>query len=92
MTKDQYIAWRPKFDAAMAAGEPWSNIAECREADELIKETTLANFKVWAEQNLTKPGEGSEFFEWTLTVSRHLFGSGETDEMLTALKCYPEWM
>ena len=88
MTKDEYIVWKPLFDAAMDKGEPWPDNSKLREADKLIKATTLENARVWVRSNV------SDFMirEYLLTMIRCHFGSAETDQLLQNMNAYPEWM
>jgi hypothetical protein len=59
---------------------------ELREADEWVKTHALA--KLSSVLN----GQPNTLREYVLLMARCHFGSGETDEFLTSMGCYPDWM
>lgn len=61
---------------------------ECAEADRLIRKETLIKANKVIDKFQT-PEIVKEYIK--LMVSCH-FGSGETDELLMSLDCYPEWI
>ena len=86
MTKREYLRWkntgfRHVTDTTFA--QQW---VRANEADQLIKRETL---KILEDKLSYIPGT---MRKWILTMASVHFGSVETDEMLTKLKCYPDWM
>lgn len=81
MTKDEYIAWK----ASRGEAGTW-DLSMCRAADNLIKTVVMANLEAAI---LHIPYRTREYVQ--LMVSCH-YGSVETDEYLTGLKCYPDWL
>lgn len=79
MTREQYIAWKA------SCGDDASH-ADCAAADHHIKVTTMANLKTIV-RDLPKPQR-----EYILLMARATFGSVETDEFLTAIKAYPDYI
>lgn len=82
MDKEEYIQW--KATRGDNAAE-W-NRETCYKADQLIQRTALENFNRYTRQ-FDKPVQ-----EYLNSMVRVHFGSIETDHLLIALKCYPDWM
>jgi len=83
MTKAEYLQW-----IASRGDKPglW-NPEKCRAADLLIKrETIKALNRYLDQQNLDR---ALETFIKIMVYAN--FGSIEVDDLLTHLKCYPEW-
>lgn len=59
---------------------------ECREADSWIKQFALDQLR-----NKLKD-QPKEIRDYIQLMARCYFGSTETDEFLSALNCYPDWM
>jgi hypothetical protein len=61
---------------------------QCNQADTLIK--------VMATEQLAKVIESYKLpkivQEYLIMMARYHYGSVETNDLLTALKCYPDWM
>lgn len=83
MTKEEYIAWKQTRGEAST----WDR-NKCRAADELIKETTLANFREILRGRHIDPS----LKKLLKTMVGAHFGSIEVDEAMIALKCYPDWL
>lgn len=81
MTKNEYILLKQKDIGA------WSP-QQCIDADLLIKAETMINFVRWANDNITN--STVKFF--LINCVRAHFGSTDVNYVLSALKCYPEWM
>lgn len=90
MTPDEYKTWKPRFDAAMADHtKRWPELSsESIAADRLVRETTLATFA----EKINASDMPDVLKSWVIQTAGWHFGSVETDEMLTALGCYPDWM
>ena len=86
MNKQQYIQWLKERSKDPSHWE----YRLCVEADSLIKEETLSQLAHFLQQQ--KPKLPMELVKWIMVCARHLYGSGETDDMLTALNLYPSWM
>jgi hypothetical protein len=81
MSKKQYLELLKKpFDQ-------WT-LAECHEADRLIKQTALAEFDKKVQPFQMEPIAK----QFLLDMARCHFGCVEVDQMLTQLDCYPEWL
>lgn len=84
MTKDQYLTW---LQVRPADPADWS-AQDCREADQLIREVALDNLQKVLKRSLVSK-DLIQFVE--LMVDVH-FGAAEVDDLLMALKCYPDWL
>lgn len=82
MSKNQYLAW------LKSRGEigTWDHTA-CRAADALVKREAMRNFRIYCNKHLPK-----EVRDWVWSVANAHFGSVDVDDMLTALKMYPDWI
>lgn len=89
MTKEEYLIWKPKFEAACNSGEriPTELSVHCAEADALIKKHALKA----ADKRLSNYTPRLEH-ELIMLMLRTHFGSAEIDAYLTETKAYPEWM
>jgi hypothetical protein len=67
--------------------DQWT-VAQCIEADRLIKDATISRLKVI----LADYPIPHEFKKWAVQVAQFHFGSVETDEMLMKFGAYPDWM
>lgn len=83
MTKAEYIAWK----AARGEAGTW-DITQCQDADNLIRRETLAKFDEWAARNVPH----AAVRQYLQNCARVHFGCAETDNMLTSLGLYPDWM
>lgn len=80
--KEQYVNWLRTRDADPAK---WKR-AECIQADRLIEREALAALETHLRK-MPKP-----LAEFVRVCAKAHFGSMETDDMLQALDCYPDWM
>jgi hypothetical protein len=81
MTKEQYMALKN------VQLKDWT-YEQCQQADALIKVMATTKFTEIVESwNLPKSAQ-----EYLIMMVRLHFGSVETDGLLTALNCYPDWM
>lgn len=85
MTKDEYIQWKA------TRGEPgtWSYADRCA-ADDLIRSETFKNFTAYLKKNEATITAPVRNFLSICVQAR--YGLVETDELLTKLQCYPDWM
>lgn len=83
MTKEEYLNW--KATRGSEAWGPW-DLDKCCAADALIKAEALKALE--REVSSLKPA----LRDWIMLTARTHYGSMETDDMLTALGCYPEWL
>lgn len=81
-TKQDYVSWK-QTRAENAADWKYE---DCQNADQLIKSAALLRF----ESILQKLDPAIADFLRVCTKTH--FGSVECDEMLTKLKCYPDWI
>lgn len=83
MTKEEYLDWLKTRGEAGTWGPE-----KCREADALIKRTTLENL----EQVLKKEIPNKTIQQFTHDMLRLHFGSVEVDQLCMKLGVYPSWM
>jgi hypothetical protein len=83
-SKEDYIAWKTNRGADIAK---W-NMSDCRRGDAHIKNEAVKNFK----EKVDSMDLPVEFKDWCKSLIRLHFGSCETDNMLTALGLYPDYM
>ena len=61
---------------------------ELAEADKWVKDYAIHKLHVY----LRRLCAGPAMTKYVKDMARNTYGSAETDEMLTACKCYPKWM
>ncbi len=81
MTKEEYLALK---DVPI---KDWSYV-QCTEADALIKVMATQQFA----ETITAMNLPKILQDYIILMVRIHFGSVETDDLLTTLKCYPDWM
>lgn len=64
------------------------SMQDLREADAFVKREALANLKTV----LTHHNIPTSVAEFVLSCASAFYGSVETDSMLMALNCYPDWL
>lgn len=81
MTKEEYQEWIKL---------PYSKRShvKCAEADRLIQNVTFDNFRTWCDENIMD----EHAHEYIQKMVAFHYGSIETDELLTKLGMYPDWM
>ena len=83
MTKEEYLQWKQE------RGEPGTwDLAKCREADQLIKDVTMAS----VERQLRSLITNDKVRSFTYDMITGYFGCVEVDQLCMHLKAYPEWM
>jgi len=83
-TKQQYLDW---LKTRGPIGE-WKH-QDCKAADRHIEVATLSNLaRILGNQNVIDKALKS----YIMTMARCHFGSSETDNMLKAIKAYPDYM
>ncbi len=85
MTKEQYIEWKRTRHSDPAL---W-HYDDCRNADAIIRRTTLDNFKRYLDTSRIEPQKLRALIYHH--VEMH-FGSAEVDDLMMELRFYPDWM
>jgi len=84
MTKDEYIHWK-----ATRGQDPgnWDHKL-CQDADNLIKATAIYNYRAWLNaNNVPEPLK-----QYLKDYAPYSYRYAEFNDLLVAMKCYPEWM
>ena len=77
MTIEEYL----RFKAIPVTDRSYK---DCVEADKLIKEVALSNFR----KHISTFAMADELKEFVITAMKYFYGSGEADHVLTVLGCY----
>lgn len=81
--KKQYLEWTSKRSEEPA---DWDR-SSCLKADEHVKETALTEFSA----QLKTMNMPTTLRNFCYDMARFNFGSGEVDDLLTKLNCYPDY-
>lgn len=84
MTKDEYIQW--KATRGEDAGD-WDHKL-CETADACVKAATMNNYYAWLDTN-DVPEPLRQYLKDNATYS---YRYAEFNDLLIAMKCYPEWI
>lgn len=63
---------------------------ECVEADRLIQNTAIRNLR--KKLSFFQGGTGRLVSNYAILMAQFHYGSAETDDFLTAMGCYEDWM